>query len=83
MVTYGPYLYFTPGIGGRFVRHDTRLGFKNPQAWNVNMIKVVDATETGEFYGALRKGRHIYFAPAGGFAVIRFSPEGPEPDPDE
>jgi hypothetical protein len=42
------------------------------------MIRQVDNKDVSESYGALRVGSHIYFAPAGGHAVLRFTPEGPD-----
>ena len=83
----GRYAYFAPGYhqetgaDGRVLRYDTSGPFHDEASWAVYDAGATGGLECANYDGALYDGRHVYFAPLSGGAVLRHDPRRPFDDP--
>ena len=83
----GRYAYFAPGYhqaggaDGRVLRLDTGGRFHDEASWAVHDAGATGGLNCTNYDGALYDGRHVYFAPLAGGAVLRHDPRRPFDDP--
>ncbi len=83
----GRYAYFAPGYhqetgaDGRVLRYDTSDPFRDEASWAVYDAGATGGLNCANYDGALYDGRHVYFAPLSGGAVLRHDPRRPFDDP--
>ena len=83
----GRYAYFAPGYhqasgaDGRVLRLDTTGEFRDAASWAVHDAGTTGGLNCTNYDGALYDGRHVYFAPLDGGAVLRHDPRRPFADP--
>ena len=83
----GRYIYFAPGYhaeeghSGRVLRYDTTGQFDDPSSWVRYDASGTDGLTCTCYDGTLYDGRHVYFAPLDGGAVLRHDPTQPFDQP--
>lgn len=83
----GRWVYFAPGYhgesgrSGRVLRYDTTGDFRDPARWERHDVDGTGGLTCTCYDGALFDGRHVYFAPLDGSAVIRYDVARPFADP--